>query len=1136
MCHFFTSLRFRLILLVCLAVAPALGLTLYSSLEQRRLAISEAQKDLLDQVLHVTVYQERVVEGVRQMLATLSELPPVRHQDGPACAALFARILAKQESYANISAINLQGIPFASALPQAPRSQVGRSHFDRALQTRDFAIGEYGIGRATGKPTIHFAYPVMENGQVRGVVSASIDLGYLNTLVAKTPMPAGALLTVIDRHGTILARWPQPEQWVGKQMPEAEIVQIVLAKKAGVAEAVGIDGVRCLFAFAPLSEEELFVYAGVALETIYAGPQRTLRRNLIGLGGAAGVALLLAWVLGQWFLINRTRALVQASQQLAGGDLEARSGLSYDDGEFGQLAQSYDEMAATLQNRQELLKESEEKYRNLVEHINLGITLIDANHKIIMTNTAQGNLFQKPAADFTGKECFREFEKRQAVCPHCPGTKAMATGAPAEVNTTGVREDGSTLNVHIYAFPTFGPGGEVNGFIEVVEDVTARHQAEEQVAWEAKVNAAMVDLSRALLTSRSIEDVSQMVLDSAIALTESTVGYCGYLDPQTGYFVVPTLSRQVWEVCQVPEKNIIFKEFTGLWGYSLKHRLPVLSNDLAADPRSCGTPPGHIAIRNFLAIPATVEKQLLGQVAVANAPRAYVERDQAVCERLALFYGLAIQRQRAEATLRESEKRFQDIAENVEEWVWEVDQEGTYTYSSPVVEKLLGYRPEEVLGKYFYDFFLPDERQAFKEMALAAFNAKQPFRDFSNRNLHKNGAVVWLSTSGIPVLDAAGNLLGYRGSDIDISERLKAQQDLENANSQLQALVREAQERNSTMALLNDMSEMLQSCQTSEEAFTSISHFVPQFFPRDAGALYLLRNSKNLLSAVTTWGPAPPTEELFPPDDCWAVRSGRVHRVQDPASGLLCKHITDPMTPSSGYLCVPLVAQGVSLGILHIRVSSGALPGKEAEELAAKQRLAMAIAENLALALANLKLRETLQNQAIRDPLTGLYNRRYLEETMDREMHRSRRLKAPLGVVMMDLDHFKAFNDTFGHGAGDALLSALAHVITAGIRSEDIACRYGGEEFLLVMPGAGLETTGERAENLRQAVKALQVKYQGRFLKSTTLSLGVAIFPDHGHTAEEIITAADAALYRAKQAGRDRVEIAVSSLPAAASP
>ena len=136
----------------------------------------------------------------------------------------------------------------------------------------------------------------------------------------------------------------------------------------------------------------------------------------------------------------------------------------------------------------------------------------------------------------------------------------------------------------------------------------------------------------------------------------------------------------------------------------------------------------------------------------------------------------------------------------------------------------------------------------------------------------------------------------------------------------------------------------------------------------------------------------------------------------------------------------------------------------------------------------------------------------------------------------MDLDHFKDFNDSFGHGAGDAQLSALATVITTGIRAEDIACRYGGEEFLLVMPGAALSATQERAENLRQAVQALQVKYQDRLLKSPTLSLGVAVFPDHGATTEEVIAAADAALYRAKQAGRDRVEIAGLNAPAAAAP
>jgi diguanylate cyclase (GGDEF)-like protein len=393
---------------------------------------------------------------------------------------------------------------------------------------------------------------------------------------------------------------------------------------------------------------------------------------------------------------------------------------------------------------------------------------------------------------------------------------------------------------------------------------------------------------------------------------------------------------------------------------------------------------------------------------------------------------------------------------------------------------------------------------------------------------------MWLSTSGVPVLDATGNLLGYRGANIDITERRKAQEALEIANTQLKALLEEADERNRAMALLNDMVDVLQSCRTTAEAFEAIGHFVPKFFPVDAGALYLLRDSKNLLSSVIVWGQSPPSEEMFPPEDCWAVRGGRVHLVDDPGSALLCKHVTLTSSLATGYLCVPLMAQGTSLGIFHIRFLSCATGGREAGQLEAKQRLAVAIAENLSLSLANLKLRESLQNQAIHDPLTGLYNRRYLEETMDRELHRARRQKTQLGVVMIDLDHFKDFNDTFGHAAGDALLSALANVITSGIRADDIACRYGGEEFLLIMPGASLETTRERADNLGQAVRNLQVKYQDQLLQSTTISLGLAIFPDHGLTAEEVIAAADAALYRAKQAGRDRVETARFNSPAAA--
>ena len=667
----------------------------------------------------------------------------------------------------------------------------------------------------------------------------------------------------------------------------------------------------------------------------------------------------------------------------------------------------------------------------------------------------------------------------------------MASGQPAEVDTIGVLDDGTFRYAHVRAFPTFDSLGNSTGFVEVVEDTTARRQAEEALAASEAKYRALIETTH---TGFVIIDPQGKVLDANAEYLRLT-GYNGLEE---------ILGRSVeeWTAPADLQRNVAAVQECAETGY--------ISNlEIAYVQKNGETIPIEI---NATSIQDASGNKIMSLV------RDITQRKQMV------------------EAIEESEQRFRDITENAVEWIWETDREGKYTFASPVVEKLLGYKPEEVLGQHFYDFFLPKEREALKDAALAAFGAKQPFLDFINRNLRKNGEIVWLSTSGVPILDDSGDLLGYRGADIDITERRQAQEALENANIQLHALVQEAEERNSTAALLNDMSETLQTCQTSEEAFAAINHFVPKFFPHDAGALYLQRNSKNLLSSVTTWGDAPPSEELFPPDDCWAVRSGRLHWVDDPASALLCKHMTAPDLRAMGYLCVPLMAQGESRGILHIRFRSCATPRREAEELAVKQRLAVAISENLALSLANLKLRETLQNQAIRDPLTGLYNRRYLEETMEREIHRSRRLKAPMGMVMMDLDHFKAFNDAFGHGAGDALLTALAHAITTGIRLEDIACRYGGEEFLLVLPGASLATTRERAENVRQAVKALQVKYQGRFLKSTTISLGVAIFPDHGHTAEEVISAADAALYRAKQAGRDRVELAALSSPAAAAP
>jgi diguanylate cyclase (GGDEF)-like protein len=221
------------------------------------------------------------------------------------------------------------------------------------------------------------------------------------------------------------------------------------------------------------------------------------------------------------------------------------------------------------------------------------------------------------------------------------------------------------------------------------------------------------------------------------------------------------------------------------------------------------------------------------------------------------------------------------------------------------------------------------------------------------------------------------------------------------------------------------------------------------------------------------------------------------------------------------------MAQSTALGVLHL------VDAREPRESAlgphhvlARRQLAFTVADQVGLALSNLRLQESLRDQAIRDPLTGLFNRRYMEESLDRELLRARRRHMPLGVIMIDIDHFKHFNDTFGHAAGDVLLREIGVLLQRHMRGEDIACRYGGEEFTLILLEASAEDTQQRAMLLRQEAGRLRVEYGHQPLGAITISVGVAVFPDHGGAADALLKAADTALYRAKSSGRDRVMVA----------
>ncbi|TIW43682.1 MAG: GGDEF domain-containing protein, partial [Mesorhizobium sp.] len=237
-------------------------------------------------------------------------------------------------------------------------------------------------------------------------------------------------------------------------------------------------------------------------------------------------------------------------------------------------------------------------------------------------------------------------------------------------------------------------------------------------------------------------------------------------------------------------------------------------------------------------------------------------------------------------------------------------------------------------------------------------------------------------------------------------------------------------------------------------------------------------------------------------------------------------HITE--NGKKGYVCMPLAAQGETLGILHLCEPNAA---EKPQWLAERQQILRGVVDTLALALANLRLRETLRQQSIRDPNTGLFNRRYLEETSSRELRRMERSSQPLAIIMLDVDHFKQFNDTFGHEAGDLVLKQVAATLIEHARDSDVVSRYGGEEFALVMPGASLEEGAQRAEALRQAIKQLHLAHRGRTLGTVTASFGVAAYPEHGAGWAELTNAADHAQYDAKAEGRDRVVVARTNAP-----
>jgi diguanylate cyclase (GGDEF)-like protein/PAS domain S-box-containing protein len=496
---------------------------------------------------------------------------------------------------------------------------------------------------------------------------------------------------------------------------------------------------------------------------------------------------------------------------------------------------------------------------------------------------------------------------------------------------------------------------------------------------------------------------------------------------------------------------------------------------------------------------------------------------------------------------RESESHFRMLAEAIPQIIWTAGSDGRTDYFNHRWHEYTGLDSEQSTTEPWRTVLQADDLTLSSEKWRHSIQTGQTFEVECRMRRTSDGTYRWHLIRALPIRDSQGAIVKWFGTCTDIDDQKHNQQILEEQvkertaeviaaharlkqemqereqaqrelNQQNALMLRELTTRSSRATLLARMGKLLQSSSNMEEAFSIALGFAPKIFPEFRGALMLLNSSPDALQVAGTWADCELAAKTFEANSCWALRTGNRHLVELGDHTVQCGHA---LSAKSTYFCVPIMTQGGPVGILHFQTMTGTSQPSEAD-----LTLTGTFAEQVGLSIANLKLQAALRSQSTKDVLTGLFNRRYLEESLEREIRRAARVDQPVGVVMFDLDHFKTFNDTFGHEAGDSVLRELGAFLSRNIRAEDIACRFGGEEFVLILPGATLEGGTSRAERLRSKVRELAVLHQGKSVGMITISVGVAAFPVHGLSVKEVIAAADAALYRAKRDGRDRVVVA----------
>ena len=517
---------------------------------------------------------------------------------------------------------------------------------------------------------------------------------------------------------------------------------------------------------------------------------------------------------------------------------------------------------------------------------------------------------------------------------------------------------------------------------------------------------------------------------------------------------------------------------------------------------------------------------------------------------LASYFNASMdQLEKSNSLLHESEKKFRSIFENSVEGIFQLDVDGTIRSANPSFATMTGFNSILSLMNANVNFQadLLAQRAQWK-MLLNMLHQDKTVKNFQIQLKQQSQTVIWCLLNAKAIYDeSSGRIIRIEGFVTDVNALKMAQhaqkeilgeleKRVEERTAELSEWISQLEQRDMENKLMHEMGDMLQACRTINETFPVIEQYLHSFFSEETCSLYLFEDSRRVLDRFIPTMTSDDSFTSFSPEACWALRQGKPYLFNPHQKTLMCDHVQSPDFRTHGYLCIPFVAHGVTTGLLHIGLTSSLKeqslqdkqpepPERTEESMQRKLRLSVILAEHLSLALANLKLREELEKLSLKDSLTGLSNRRHMEEILKRQFFRLKRHDVPFSILMIDVDHFKSVNDNYGHETGDDVLRALGAYLNRHSRGEDLSCRFGGEEFLIILAATDLKQAQQRAAILCKEISEQIVITLKKDTFNITVSIGVATSPEHGDSSENLLKSADKALYKAKKNGRNRVEI-----------